>query len=603
MSLPLVRKELQEHGAVLVAAFVVSALALVGFLIDADRTGGRFTALVRYVGFFGILNALVLSNRLFVREYTGRTQLFLEILPISRARVFITKWLLGFALIAVTVALAWLVTLLWVRRTEVIALNDSLRTLASVGLCGLSLWAFSVMAGMLGRYRYAAWVAVLLCLFAANYIGGIAPGELPLFRLLGSDVGMALGMPSTWELLQAGAVILVCTIAAAALALVGSGAMASALAHKMTIRERVFLAISLLAFLTLVETLTQKPIKPPFQLTTELEARGKHSRVGVMETVDVDAATADALAKTIAADVDTLIDSLGFDIKPTVFILPQQGLDPSVIQRAALGEADGIVLKVAPNGPRAELRAQVLHSLLLDATLQRAHKEDRHVLLDGLAAYWVLQNDASAREQWWLRAAAISQPLRAEDFTRWSHTSEQHGECFSQALAFAAFDVLVQQVGHKRALALMRTLFVRPHDDVRALFETEPATLLKRAGVSWTDLADRTEAARIAARARHAETLSRRAVVAANVTWRKSADRGVTLEATLEGAPHYWVLYQEIFPWTADVGGMSRLDVRGSRATLPLSPSRGARVLAAIELDDAILGCPIRVFARRITLP
>jgi hypothetical protein len=66
------------------------------------------------------------------------------------------------------------------------------------------------------------------------------------------------------------------------------------------------------------------------------------------------------------------------------------------------------------------------------------------------------------------------------------------------------------------------------------------------------------------------------------IEWTDSAERGVTIQTSLRGAERYSVFYTLLRPWTADVGEMPRLDVRGERAVLPLSPSRGARVLAAI---------------------
>jgi hypothetical protein len=70
----------------------------------------------------------------------------------------------------------------------------------------------------------------------------------------------------------------------------------------------------------------------------------------------------------------------------------------------------------------------------------------------------------------------------------------------------------------------------------------------------------------------------------------------------LSGAPRYAAYYQVLHPWTADVGDMSRLDVLGGKAVLPLSPSRNARVLTVIEVEDEILDCPVRVLAERLQL-
>ncbi len=59
----------------------------------------------------GALSVLTLANRLVVREYTGRTQLFLETLPVSRAQVVAVKWLTGAVLLAIPMAAGFAVTL------------------------------------------------------------------------------------------------------------------------------------------------------------------------------------------------------------------------------------------------------------------------------------------------------------------------------------------------------------------------------------------------------------------------------------------------------------------------------------------------------------
>jgi hypothetical protein len=272
------------------------------------------------------------------------------------------------------------------------------------------------------------------------------------------------------------------------------------------------------------------------------------------------------------------------------------------MQRAALGEADGIVLKVATDAPPENVRMLVLHSLITDATLQRGMKDDRHVLLDGLASFWALRDDERARELWWLRAAAVDEPLPKERLTAWSETSERLGDCQAVAVAFGVFDALVGRIGLDRALALAREIFTKPPDDARVLLERRPAAALAAAGVNWDELAADAAAGRDAARARHAAELARRPQVTASVEWHSTPGRGNEIETTLTGAPRYAAYYRVLTPWTTDAGDMPRLDVIGSRGVLPLSPPRAARVLAVIEVDDEVLDCPNRVLAERLVL-
>jgi ABC-type transport system involved in multi-copper enzyme maturation permease subunit len=602
MSLALLRKEAREHGLVLGATVAIGVLALFTILGVAADAGGRFVGLARYLLTMGPLIALVLANRLLVREYTGRTQFFLETLPIGRARVFATKWLLGCALMLLITWFAWRMTLRSALRTEVLASDEALGALWSAAAFSLAIWSFAALAGMLGRYRYLAWAAVAVAaLFAVN-VGGIPFFYLPVIRLLGPDMQMAVALPETSAFVHAFVATALCAAGAAALALVGSGAMASTLAQRMTARERAFALVALIAVGTLSSTLEPKPVQPPFAITRGERFAGRWTRVGVLPTGALNAESARELARAIAEDSDALIEALDLDIQPPVFVLAQQGMDRHVMQRAALDAEDGIVLKVAPNAPTENVRMLVAHSLLSDATLGRAMKEDRHVLLDGLAAYWPLRDDEAGRERWWLRAAAIGEPLPADYLTAWAETSERLGECQSLALAFSVFDTLAQRLGRDPALASMKPLFVAPKDDVRVLLERRPVATLEAAGIDFASLASVAAAARQEARERHAAALARRPVVDAAVAWRSTPGRGVEIETNVTGVARYAVYYSVLSPWTSDVGDMPRLDVLEPKAVLPLSPSRNDRVLTVIEIDDEVLDCPVRVLAERLEL-
>ncbi len=600
MKLALVRKELREHGLVVAIAVAFSAAGLTGLILQSSRWGGRFTGFVQYTLIFGPMLVLILSNRLFVREYGGRTQLFLETLPITRAHVFVTKWLLGAGVVTFATAASWYATLWWLRRHEVLALPEASIPLVAALVVMLALWSFAAMSAMLGRYRYLAWVLVVFLFLVATNYAGMPMGDLPLLRLTGQGVAMAIVWPAPLAFVQAAIITVVCGFAASALALHGSGAMAMTLAQRMTPRERAFIFVGLLIAIGVSMSVQPKVEPPPFELQNVEPMTGKHTRASVLPTVDMAPSDADALARVVIDDVDSLVDALGIDVQPLVYIQPQQGLDPMVMRRAWLDGAEGIVLKVSPDAPSDLLRELVVHSLLSDATLGRAEKESRHVLLDGLSAYWVLRDDSTAQAHWWLRAASVDTPITASTLRRWSHTSEHVSECVSQALAFAAMDTLAAELGPDRLIALMRELFKEPYDDVRVLFARSADAWLSRAGVDWSDWAKRTNEAIAQARAREAEVLAERPHIEARVTQQRTPERGITIEAHVTGTPAYWVLHSELGPWTADVIEPARFDAHEPHVVLPLSPSSGTRLFTAIETDDPVLGCPVRVFAQRL---
>lgn len=603
MSWALLRKELAEHGVVLAVTGLLTGLLLFAMLLQADRDlGGRFVGLIRFSFMFGWLIPLVLAHRLLVREYGGRTQLFLETLPIGRARAFATKWLLGCGLTLLAAGLGWLAALQSIRRSEVLPWQDAAGTGLAVGVFWFTAWCFASMAGMLGRYRYVVWAACALCYLVLTSVAGVPLREAPVIRLLGPDVQMARGVPDPAVFLTALAIAFASAAGAAVLALHGAGAMSSALARRMTARERVFVLVAFAAVLTVAAMLERKPEQPPFEITDGERVQGRYATVGVMPTVDVDAATARDLARILVEDSDELIDALALDTRPPIFILPQQGLDRTAMQRAAVSGAEGIVIRVAPNAPRDRVRSLVGHSVLVDATHARAIRDDRHVLLDGLTAHWALRDDDDARSLWQLRAAAAVPSVAAGDLTGWARTSEQLGECIALALSLSVYDVLVEQLGTARTLALMRDVFAAPHDDARALLERRPAAQLADAGLDWATLAELTRARHESLREQHAAAIASRLAVKADIAARRVAGRGVEIEVRIDGAERFAVHYARLRPWTRSVEDMPRLDVHGQRTVLPLSSARGDRVLVAVELDDPILDCPVRIAAERLEI-
>jgi hypothetical protein len=617
MSWALVQKELREHGPILLVSGLLSMMSLLGFVVMGEESGGRFSALRGFSMSIGLLNALIAANRLLVREYAGRTQLFLEVLPIGRTRVFVTKWLLGALWVQLLIAAAWASVLRYQRRSEVIATIDALNVLLAVSVFALTAWAFAAMAGMLGRHRYTVWVAMLFTLGVAVDAGNLSPEDIPVLNLLSDRVAMARGAAPMPDLLWAAGLALAFSIAAAALALIGSGAIASTLARRMTARERVFLLASVLVAGFVYSVVEGKRRKPAFEVADATYVQGRHARIGVMATEDVTGEQMLALCRLIAADVDAAIEALGLalygpsgaKIQPAIYVMPQQGLDKRLIERASLSGHDGIVLRAAPDVPAPVLRAEVLHQLIGDASLNRAAREDRHVLLDGYAERVALRDDVAGRELSWLRFASIDRPLDARGLVRWEETMEQLGQCAANALSFAVVDALEAELGAARSKVLLRSLFGRPHDDARVLLEAEPSEQLDRAGTSWGSIASRLEAQRKALRVQRATELAIIPERSARLEATRSPTRGVTVRAHVRGAVAYRVLYAPLGPWTVLPTPLARLDVRGAHdaqtvsSTVPVSLPRGSRLFTAVEVDDPTLQCPQRLLARRLVLP
>jgi hypothetical protein len=419
------------------------------------------------------------------------------------------------------------------------------------------------------------------------------------------DIAVALGLTALF------------TAAAAALALIGSGAIASALARRMTARERVFLLVSALVIAFVYAAIEGKRQKPAFELADATIVAGKHARIGLMATQDLGREQMLVLCRKIAHDVDSAVEALGLSWlgprgaprQPTVYVLPQQGLDKRLVERASLGLQDGIVLRAAPSVEESVLRVQVLHELISDATHHRATREDRHLLLDGFVEWLVLHGDPAARARSRLRFASIERPVAPVQLERWEESMEQLGPCAANALAHASVEALASTLGEEGLYRLLRALFARQPDDVRVLFEERPSAQLARAGVPWHTIAARVETERKRLREERARELAAIPERTADIEVKRSPKRGVSVLGRVRGATAFRLLYSPLGPWTRAPASPARLDVRGAdgarevSGTVPISLTKGSRVFAAIDVEEPLLQCSRRLRAARLVLP
>jgi hypothetical protein len=102
MNSALVRKELRQHFMfLLLTLLVISAATLITFVVVqlSGASGNPYDALKICVVIYVPFMSWMLSNLLVIHEYRSKTQLFLEVLPLSRASMLLTKYFLGLFLL------------------------------------------------------------------------------------------------------------------------------------------------------------------------------------------------------------------------------------------------------------------------------------------------------------------------------------------------------------------------------------------------------------------------------------------------------------------------------------------------------------------------
>ncbi len=411
--LSLLKKELREHRWMLLAMLFLLAAGQVFTLIDAESRGSPMVAYQKLVALLAPLLALLLASRLVVREYMGRTQLFLETLPVSRAQVIALKWLLGAALLLLAMAACLGVTLLAARGQVV--LTPHYVALVAIRSASFIFFAYALAfaVGLAGRYRYLIWGLLVLGVYLADNAGQVASSQWPPFHLVQESM--------VYERLQLPleAVLITCALAAAlvaatfALALSAQGSLVVALSRRMTPREKSGATISILVLLMAFSVIELRKPKPAFELQDAVR-----SEAGPAVAVGLAGSPSEALklANLLSSDLARVQAFLALPHAPALAALPDDTLDGDAFQRAALTDADGVVVRAAfthSQFDREAFRAYALASWMGWYSRGSSVREERRWLLDGTAQWLIARDLPRQQEKLALRAAFAARLLQA----------------------------------------------------------------------------------------------------------------------------------------------------------------------------------------------
>jgi hypothetical protein len=617
---PLVLKELREHRWVLLALWLSIAIGLTGLLHSAKDEGSPLAAFRSLVFLLGGVSILTLANRLVVREYTGRTQLFLETLPVSRAQVVAVKWLTGAVLLAIPMAACFAVTL-HVAFAQVVLTSRFVQLIAVRGgtflLFGYSLAFFIALTG---RYRYVLWGALILGAYCIDTYAQFPFQQWsPIALVSRSMVFERFELPIV-DLMITWLVTALLIVATLILSLASEGSLVLALSRRMSPRERVIVTVAVLSLFSLLGQLDARKPKPAFTLHDAVISGAGAAQVAVARTGKGTNLPAKLLADKMSSDLHELQTYLSLSAGPGMFVLPDASIDSDVFLRATLPSSDGVVVRGAIGAEhfdQEEFRAYAIEQALEWYTHDRARQEDRRWLLDGFTQWWIARASSTRQDHLTQRAALAARMLHFESthldaqLRHWLTVREQLGDCLSDALAWRAVALLVEDLGPDRFRQLTTALFGRHlPDDARAAFlESSFNNAWRHANApAFPTFAEGLRAALQADEVRIAAIPD--AIVQEPVIFQAAAMRGGAVEVHYRlGAIHatnppFAVRYAEIGPWQPELDRESLARVDATRSgVLPRSFQRGAILFTAIELHDTHLACTLRLGARRWVLP
>jgi hypothetical protein len=629
--LSLLQKELRQHGLASVTTLGFVAMVYVVMLLGRSSGVTQVTLLEVHASFARLcipLLAAVFGHRLVVTELYGRTQLFLEGLPVRRGEWMLVKAGLGLVVVLGAAFASLGISALAASGKE--ALDVPFLALLGVRTLVWSacVWSFFLAMGTSGRLRFFIYFSVALGLYAVDAMTELEWRRMPPFSLVDARMALERVHWPTRDLWLSAALALGFTALATWLTGFHEGSVSEALSRRMSQKEMVLLACVVGAALIGITVLEAEKTKDPYQL------QGSTVQVGKRAAVSVDAGSLDAhamaraaaLLATLESDVLELSSWLGLRDLPPVFVAQRANLDGRTVEHVGLTANEGLLIRanfVAPDWDAEQLRFELLARLVAQKSQERTLFEPKAWLSDGLLRWWVEQKRSTQvtslsllRGLW----ATQQEPVTAALLERWILTNERLGSDVAEGLAHTGIEVLARVRGRGAVDALARAVLGRwAPKDARALHyesvHSTPALFREATGLAWPDFLARwnqelprlrqeprfqalaalprgrvqisTQAARGAIRdVRFVVELDRPApagLVVSLAHYRLSAfDRGLVPKLELERQDSLWP------------ASSTRFEGR-----LPGSYSRGDRAFLAVEIQGAPLATPLRLSAER----
>ncbi len=645
----LLGKEIRQHAWTgLALGFCLAALFAL-LLATAWLAPETISLMQVHAGFltFAICGAMVLGNRLVVSEYYGRSQLFVEALPLARWEMLAVKYVLGLALLLIATALSLGIAALVSATREAIDWRFLTIVAARSGTIIFFFWSWFFGMGLVGRFRVAIYLGILI---AVMFLDGFTAFEILHFGPIAVLDNTTL--PFEREIMPTRALLVTLALGAGwtalgfALALINEGSVAEILAKRMSQREKSIIGILFIALALAYTLIEERRDKPPYNFPEEEVIKSEAVPLEILYLLPERRADAEALMAWLEDDLSRFSRALGWSSLPEVRLAFSPSLEAGFFDTAELQLNDGILIRANFGSdidwdPRA-LSAYVLARVLDGATDDRARFEPKAWLRDGFAEWWShrrqltddssgdreatdsLETSCSDEASLLLRALWTTRhdPLDTSRLARWLRYRERHGEELASAVAFSGLRILEQQADRDAVLHLARQVFGRqPHRDIRELFYEwrhpmeEVFAQATAQGwepflASWNNELERLRT-REPCRARLAQLPEGTAQIEIESGEGTIRDvvYGFQFTEPLPQGTTTTLLHHRLSAFDSELERRDLLRVerfwpsetRETSWRLPGLYRRDNRAFLAVEIESEILGCPIRFDAQRRT--
>ena len=622
-------KETREHFLVVLLLITMLPFGWAIFVLSILQAPTTVTYIEAHASFCRWVlpfAGLALGNRLVVTELHGRTQRFLESLPLRRFEPLIVKWLLGFVVLETIALVELAATELFALSREPFEARFFAILIARTFVYVLFGWCLFFTMGLFGKARVPIYVLMVLGVILVSsttqmellHFGPIAlvAPEMTMVRdawpwsALGLSCALALGF------LALGAVITT----------IREGSVQERLSKAMSQRDLAMLGIAVMALLTLWGAFEHEAEPLPYRMGSAHVLHAAALPIAVGFGADEAEPDARRLLADLEHDVGTLLASMDVVRAPQMRVVLRRVLSRGMIEPVAHSHGDGMLVRAnflgASDDELDAISAGVIAEMLDARTRERARFEPRRWWRDGLATYWAYGEGhlSSAR----LAQASWATRTRGPDARRIDHfgrVREELGDVVASSLA--ATGVMAIENAHPGGVAALAQISFPPSPtmDIRT-------TIAERLHPLHAQIREATGLDTSALTRAWAETLASlraRPDVAAVTSALPSVDANVTIEHDASGIVSV-VARATIDPVSAGLTlsvrhlGIGPFDQAIEDYAMPRETitvpgdghaevrltgryASGDRVLVRVDLEGTALLAPMRLAAVRLELP
>jgi hypothetical protein len=566
-----------------------------------------------------------MGNRLVVAELHGRTQRFVECLPVRRWEPLVVKYVLGLFVLEGIAMVSLVGTELFALTREpfegVFFVILGLRTFVYV-VFG---WSLFFTMGFFGRARVPIYIVMLLGLILVASTTQLELLHFGPIALVGPEMATDR---ATWPWSEIGVTL---AIAAGFVAVGGvlvsirEGSVQERLAKPMSQRDLAMVGIAFLALLMIWAGFEHEAEPLPYQMTGHvLYSQRLPIAIGFGDpSVEPDARL---LLDDLDEDVGTLAAAMDVHTLPQMRVVLRRTLDARTLEPVTLSHADGMLLRAnflaSAHPDRDRISSWVIAGFLSARTRRRSHFEPRHWWADGLAVYWAYDRGALPAHR--LAQACWATRTRGPDVPRIDHferVREEVGDTVAESLA-ATGVATIERMHPGGVAALARVTFPSHQtEDVRASFAEwmHPLRAQMRDALGIDahahEAAWRETLSSLRARPDVAAVLAALPAAEATVTIERDANGIVSVVTRATIAPHTSGLTLSVrhlsigpFDRTIEDFALPRETVTipdDGHAEVRLTGryASGDRVLVRVDLDGTALVDSMRLAAVRLEIP